>query len=422
MKQWMTMKSSGPNKTHRTLRVMLGLLVLMALAGPTWSVEAQPRGLDTFESRYYSIHTNLNREEALEYGVHMDLIFKEYARRFAVLRGDQRGKQDLYLLRTRGDYIEAMAKFGIRAEASGGMFFWGGSVSGLATWVEGLSRDQVFDTLQHEGFHQFAHSKLGDQLPLWVNEGLAEYFGAAIVVKGDVRLGIVDGDRVDRIIGAFKTNQAIDFEELLNLGSQQWQNNMLTGSAKGHLQYDQSWATVHFLIHGDGGRYQNAFGEYLVLISRGRAHIQAFRQTFGDDNQQFANRWMKFLSEVEPDPYSTALKRIQFLGTGLEYLQQQKLDAPADVAGLRKTLQEKRYVLSWLTEAGEKSIDAADDELYAYLDKSEESQPFEIIPAAAGSDMPPSIAAPQLKPSVTLVWERDKEGNLRSQLEFGRGR
>lgn len=233
------------------IRLITLILTLGAMGGLANPASAQPRNLETFESRAYKIHTNLTRAEALEYGVHMDLIYKEYERRFAVLRGEGRGKQNLYLLRTREDYIRAMAAFGIRAEASGGMFFWGPAGSGLATWVEGLSRDQVYSTLQHEGFHQFAHSKLGRRLPLWVNEGLAEYFGAAIVVKRDVRLGIVDGGRVDRINAALEGNRAIGFDELLNIESEQWHQNMLSGSQKGHLQYDQSWAIVHFLIHGD---------------------------------------------------------------------------------------------------------------------------------------------------------------------------
>jgi len=401
------------------------LAATILLSGVFWgtpTAEAQPRGLSTFESRAYKIHTNLTREEALEYGVHMDLIYKEYAKRFSALRGSGRGKQNLYLLRTRQDYIQAMATFGIRAEASGGMFFWGPGVSGLSTWVEGLTRDQVFNTLQHEGFHQFAHAKMGDHLPLWVNEGLAEYFGAAIVVDGDVRMGIVDGDRIDKINHALETNRALSFRELLGIESEQWQQNMLGGSPKGHLQYDQSWAVVHFLIHGNKGRYQKAFTQYLVLISRGRTHDQAFSQTFGPDTQPFAERWEKFMGEVEPDAYSSALKRLQFLGSGLEHLHAHGIPVPADADALRDALQSRDYKLSWITEAGENVIDSADDALYTYLDRKEEPHAFEIIPPEEGSGLPASIAAPKLRPAVTLTWVEDEEGNLRSQLDYGKRR
>ena len=175
-----------------------------------------------------------------------------------------------------------------------------------------------------------------------------------------------------------------------------------------------------FLIHGDRGRYQKAFSQYLVLISRGRTHDQAFSQTFGRDTKPFADRWEKFIAEVEPDAYSTALKRLQFLGSGLEFLHTNKAEIPADAEALRGALQSRKYRVTWLTEAGEKVIDSADDTLYAYVDRRDDSYPFEIIPAEEGSELPPSITAPKLKPVVTLTWVNDEEGNLRSQLEYGK--
>lgn len=413
---------TAPRVGRWVLSVLVCVVLLAGGLAIAPTASAQPRGLSKFESRAYVIHTNLTRKEALEYGIHMDRIYKEYSQRFAVLRGEDRGKMDLYLLRTRQDYIRAMATFGIRAEASGGMFFWGPGVSGMSTWVEGHTRDQVYNTLQHEGFHQFAHAKMGENLPLWVNEGLAEYFGAAIVVDGDVQLGVVDADRIDKINLALERNQALTFNELLNIESAQWHDNMLTGSPKGSLQYDQSWATVHFLIHGDRGKYKSAFGDYLVLLSRGRNHRQAWSQTFGNDNRRFAERWRVFMDEVEPDAYSTALKRLQFLGSGLQFLHEQGQPTPADVEGLREALQSRGYKLTWVTEAGERTIDSADEDLYFYLDRRDAEHGFEIIPAEEDSGLPAMIGAPKLKPAVTLTWVEDDEGNIRSQLDYGRRR
>ncbi|MEM9419281.1 MAG: DUF1570 domain-containing protein [Planctomycetota bacterium] len=403
------------------LAVLLLVATVLVLTQAS-EVAAQPRGLSKFESRAYVIHTNLSKEEALEYGVHMDLIYKEYSKRFSVLEGKGRGKQDLYLLRNRQDYIRAMAAFGIQAEASGGMFFWGPGVSGLATWVEGLSRDQVFSTLQHEGFHQFAHVKMGENLPLWVNEGLAEYFGAAIVVDGKVRMGVVDETRVERIQQALKNKQALSFRELLGIQSEHWHSNMLSGSPKGYLQYDQSWAVVHFLVHGDRGKYKKAFGNYLVLISQGATHDQAFGRTFGDDTRRFEARWEKFIENVEPDDYSIALKRIQFLGEGLRFLKTQNADTPESSRDLRKALQSRGFRLTWITQSGKTVVDSANNSLYSYTDSKGDSHRFEIVPAEEDSNMPPLLTASKLKPAVTLTWVKDDSGKLRSQLEYGKKR
>ena len=401
------------------------LIVLLWTLPATVRAQVSLADLQTLESRAYRIHTNLTREEAQEYGQHMDLIYRAYSKRFASLRGSDRDKQNLYLLRTREDYISTMRDFGIDASATGGVFFWGGRGTGLATWIEGLSRDQVFDTLQHEGFHQFAHTKLGTELPLWVNEGLAEYFGAAIVVDDKVRLGIVDEQRVETVREALRTRQAIDFDQLLNISPQQWHQNMNGGTRQGRLQYDQSWAIVHFLIHGDGGRYQKAFSSYLTLISQGRDHEQAFRESFGTTNTgPFARRWEKFIAEVEVDHYSTALRRIRFLGAGLEYLMAEGSEMPQDVNQLAEALKARQFRLTRVTESGSATIAAADDSLYAYDDRDGQTHPFTMAAPAEKADgqpdgpLPPQIEADQLRPAMTLVWTRDDAGRLRSVVEY----
>ena len=394
----------------------VALLIVCVL---TVSARAGIRDLNHFESRAYDIYTNLTAPEAREFGRHMDLIYREYSRRFSVLQGKERGKQNLYLLRTRQDYVDAMREFGIDASATGGMFFWGSAGTGLATWVEGLSQDQVFATLQHEGFHQFAHSKLGRDLPLWVNEGLAEYFGSAIVVDNNVRLGIVDADRVEKLRTAIRQDQAVPFDELLNTTSEQWFANMNGGSSRGSLQYDQSWSIVHFLIHGDRGRYQDAFANYLVLISRGRDHEQAFFESFRSNNTgPFAQRWLNFIENVEADDYSTMLKRIQFLGAALEFLAAQPQPiVPKDLDDLKRLLRERQFRVTRMTESGASVIDSSDDSLFGYTDRSGNQRPFMLLPAQR-DNLPPEIEAVNLRPSVKLVWDRDDDARLFSRLEY----
>ena len=48
---------------------------------------------------------------------------------------------------------------------------------------------QTWHVVQHEGFHQFAHFVIRGELPTWLNEGIAEYFGES-VFTGD---GFVSG-------------------------------------------------------------------------------------------------------------------------------------------------------------------------------------------------------------------------------------
>ena len=57
---------------------------------------------------------------------------------------------------------------------TGGVFMSGRNL--LASFLGDLGRDSLRRTLQHEAFHQFAHTVISPDTPVWLNEGLAQVF------------------------------------------------------------------------------------------------------------------------------------------------------------------------------------------------------------------------------------------------------
>ncbi len=398
-------------------RVTAALAACLA-SSPATAVD--PDELSKFDSRFYTIHTNLGVDEVRPYALHMDRVFAEYGRRFSSFKTRDRRQMPLYLLRTRQDYNTLLSKFGINASASGGMFFTRRQVQGLATWVddENRSHDYMLEVLQHEGFHQFANAYIGGDLPVWVNEGLAEYFGDGLLVGSGMKLGLATDNRVKTVRHMIRENTAIGFDELLDISSQQWHDNMLNGSPRGAMQYDQSWSIVHFLIHGDGGRYRRAFEKYLQLVSQGRLSSKAFRQAFQtEDTTAFRKRWEQYIHDLKPDPLSTAVGRLRFLARGLKYLKANNQPAPANLDALRQALQRHGFRLT-STSHGIETVKSASDESFYYFirDNGSESR-FEMLePEAAG--LLPRITAPGLRPQPTLVWHSDHSGGLESDIQY----
>ena len=169
------------------LCLLLVLLVAAAGAGPEGRAGI-PR-LYTFTSRHYTIKTNLPRTEAAVFGRHMDIVFQEYTKRFRFLGAVSENKMPLYLFQTKDQYQTFLGQHGINASHSGGMFFMRPQIRGLATWIQDRPRSQIFAVLQHEGFHQFAQRFFGTSLPVWANEGLAQYFEDGIFVQQRMILG-----------------------------------------------------------------------------------------------------------------------------------------------------------------------------------------------------------------------------------------
>lgn len=401
----------------QTRRAKIAAAVLVWL----WCVPAvalTPKDLTRFKSEHYTIYTNLTREEAQPYGRHMDQTFAEYTRRFSDFRRRDRREMPLYLLRTRQEYLDLVASFGFDVSTSGGVFFYSEKGSGLATWIEGHEEEVVFETLQHEGFHQFAHAYIGQNLPVWVNEGLAEYFSDGLLVKGRMRLGMATEQRVRVVQDAIDKSRSIDFDQLLDLTSQQWHDNMENGNPRGYLQYHQSWSVVYFLIHGDNGRYRSAFEHYLRLVGGGRESGKAFRQAFAaKTTDAFRQKWGEYVQKLEPDALSTAVGRMEFLGHGLQYLRQHDQPVPATIKELQLVLQRLQFRMMKQVFGTQVTITAMNDAVYGYWLPNGGQGWFQLLePEARG--LLPRIAAPGLKPEPTLVWTADQSGRLQFVIRY----
>lgn len=377
-----------------------------------------PQDLTTYASQHYRIHTNLSRREAAAYGVHMDRIFVQYTRRFESFRQRDRSPMPLHLVRHRQEYIDLLRGFGFDATASGGMFFYSSAARGLATWVQDKPHATTLETLQHEGFHQFAHAYIGHHLPVWVNEGLAEYFGDGLLVEHQMKVGLATPRRVQAVQEAVRQHTAIDFDRLLDMTGDQWHANMRHDSPLGPLQYHQSWSIVYFLIHGDGGKYRKAFEKYLVLVNKGRLSQTAFRQAFGtQDTTAFHRRWQQYVLDLEPDPLATAITRLGFIARAMKYLHDQSRPVPTTLGQLREVLQAVEFRVTWSNHGKEVVMSAKDESLYGFRRANGSVGTFELLEPEA-DDLLPRVTARGLRPELMLAWSRDTDGCLQWRIRY----
>lgn len=376
-----------------------------------------PSRLVAYTSDHYTIHTDMLRQEAEPFGRHMDAVFEQFAERFTSFRSDQPERMALYLFKTQRDYIDFLRQFRIDGTNSGGIFVVQPKLLAVATWVQGKSRSETFRTLQHEGFHQFAHRYIGPTLPIWINEGLAVYFESGILVGKTFRLGLADVRRVLAIQNAIEHNRVIRFDRLLNMTADQWQQGLLGDVERAQFLYDQSWSIVHFLIHAEDGKYRRAFETMLHLIADGQRVHRAFTTAFNSsDTRLFAAKWKQFARQVEPDSTSTVISRMEFLARGLLYLHDQSDRPPKNIHQLRSLLQKIRFRATQSAHGVKIPFDSEDESMYQFLRRGR-SERFQLL-EPAGAQFPPRITAPGLRPEPTLVWSRDGDGTLTHDVVF----
>lgn len=306
------------------------------------------KGVYRFESGAYLISTDVPKELANDIAAHMDAVYKEYFSRlrnfrpnpYAAVKPNE--KMPLYVMKRYRDYLSLLQGFGFNAANSGGVFFRSRTGSGLATWVEGQSRLKMYYVLQHEGFHQFADARLMGsvilangtivELPPWVNEGLAEYFGDAVMVKNKLIIGRLDRERLSRMKRGIKEEITLPFRELLTMDNDRWVARVTGGDKASSLMYDNAWSVCYFLIHGNK-KQRAAMENYLLTLNRDFVtdpsrdpRPNAFARVFGNNLGNFEKGWKAGVARMEPDSWFTSVRHLQWMAAALKAFHDQEIE------------------------------------------------------------------------------------------------
>ena len=275
---------------------LIALLVPLAPARADQPVGNKlPDDLKLYETRYYRVYTDIDPAQAREACIRMTRMAEEYHARTLEFAGDIREKLPFYLFKTADEYY-----------AAGGLAKSAGVFNGtrLMAMADPRVGKQVWHIVQHEGFHQFVHAVIGGEIPIWVNEGMAEYFGEAIFTGDGFVVGVIPPWRLERIKKSMATKGGFkSITAMMRLSHATWNSEMNIAN------YDQAWSMVHFLAHGDDGRYQEAFEKYMRLVSVGRPSEDAWNATFRRRQRGLRAAMASLLDQAARQSHQRALRQ-----------------------------------------------------------------------------------------------------------------
>lgn len=266
----------------RRMRIALSVLLLvlpvtaslvLARSGPKWR---------EYPTRYYIVHSDLDEETVREACLRVTAMADEYQDRTSGFTGRITTRLPFFLFARFEDYRAA-------GTIPGSYGMYDARAKRLLATLEPPVGERSWIVVQHEGFHQFVASVIGGDIPVWVNEGLAEYFGAAIFTGDGMISGLVPPDRLARIQSGLRNNEFIPFPKMMTIDGKTWNAEIKRAN------YDQAWSMVHFLAHAEDGRFRPFFDGFLRDVSRkGLAWDIAWRRNFGVGVEDFEARWKAY--------------------------------------------------------------------------------------------------------------------------------
>jgi len=128
-------------------------------------------------------------------------------------------------------------------------------------------------------FHEYTHlltAYTPITWPLWLKEGLAEFYSTFDVKKNEVTIG----RPVSRHVFLLRENKFVPFQTLFSVGHN---SPVYNEREKQGIFYAESWALAHYLMFGNKHARQLQLTQFLFLLGRGANVDQAFTEAFKCD-------------------------------------------------------------------------------------------------------------------------------------------
>ena len=127
-------------------------------------------------------------------------------------------------------------------------------------------------------YHEYTHlllSALGDMMPLWLNEGLAEFYEGTEIHDRDVVLGKL----IPRRLELLRQEKLLPLPTLFTVDDK---SPYYLEEKRGSLFYAESWALTRYLKEKDYWERTSAIESYMKLLSGKTDPVTAGVRAFGD--------------------------------------------------------------------------------------------------------------------------------------------
>lgn len=254
---------------HRAAIVTSAATAGLAMAGmETWREVRSP---------HFIAYTDARESEAREALREFEAIREAFKAIFPGIRVDPPKPLVVFIHQDEASMKQLLpGEFeGPKPKRSAGYYLSRGDRSYALLRLDARSRDgQPYHVL----YHEFTHGILNHNfpaIPLWLNEGFAEFYGGTRIQPGGVHLGRISESSLDTL----RRSKLLPLEALLKVGPQspEYREGDRTG-----VFYAEAWALVHYLVMDEGARKADLLKRYLTALEQDPDPLAAARLGWGD--------------------------------------------------------------------------------------------------------------------------------------------
>ncbi len=151
-----------------------------------------------------------------------------------------------------------------------------------------LGSEQGRTTVFHEYTHSILHAN-SVRLPLWLDEGLAEFYGYTKIEPERIVIGMPSPR-----MGAIRGRTAIPVASMLSTLDY---SKFLGDDRDAQMFYGESWALVHYMMFGPGMENGLKLERFFKLLQTKEPQDKAFQEAFGDP-KAFDNSFDQYMSSL----------------------------------------------------------------------------------------------------------------------------
>jgi chaperonin cofactor prefoldin len=182
------------------------------------------------------------------------------------------------------------------------------------------ANDKVFDEatrmlfarLSHESFHAylaaFVYTGEREEMPRWLNEGLAQLYETALIEGDEVRIARPDPDRLKRARAALAAGELVPLKDMLRSGPKQFVVAHASDKETSDRYYLTSWALALYLeTDATEGKGLGAkkLEDFCRATRAGEDALESFAALVGrksDDLADFETKFREHIQKVRPAP------------------------------------------------------------------------------------------------------------------------